>query len=462
MENPSEELKSIAILESQGLFFLVEESKCNRIAEQMALRLQHPAIVIPDSKPEDKTDLYLAQFKAWLSKGVSRFVVVPMGSKPVDQNPICLALAWLRREIGNSPFSPITIFIANAWTPSEFAEVIQDSLAGDHHFSRDVDPDMTPDLLLVGEGQVHVESERVSQEITLTAHALKQLMPHRFVGYSFLQNTFPTVDEVLSQRTDSVSRVCIIPWQMTESAVQHLQAVLPTNSSQKSVILNTIRVTDLPSIIHILFDKYLAALSRRSLDRYIEFDISTEPSQATFNVPLMELEEAIDSMLPSEYRGRTEEVRASSMGSATLSSDAMGQVEWDKIWTSFCDLAMAGGPPHRGTLLEAVTREQAESQVEAYQQVAMEIRRGIEMVTGLTTTESTALGWIGVVCDSEAMACWLMRAIIVENVMVRREGATLYLPAGPNFRVKREIKNVITSVAKTVHYWRAHLRMRNG
>jgi sirohydrochlorin cobaltochelatase len=53
-----------------------------------------------------------------------------------------------------------------------------------------------------------------------------------------------------------------------------------------------------------------------------------------------------------------------------------------------------------------------------------------------------------------------MRAIIVENVMVRREGNTIYLPAGPKFTLKREIKNVITTVAKTVHYWSAHLKMR--
>jgi sirohydrochlorin cobaltochelatase len=49
--------------------------------------------------------------------------------------------------------------------------------------------------------------------------------------------------------------------------------------------------------------------------------------------------------------------------------------------------------------------------------------------------------------------------------MVRREADVLYLPAGPNFTLKREIKNVITAVAKTVHYWRAHLlarRQREG
>jgi sirohydrochlorin cobaltochelatase len=65
-----------------------------------------------------------------------------------------------------------------------------------------------------------------------------------------------------------------------------------------------------------------------------------------------------------------------------------------------------------------------------------------------------------VICDDERMAAWMMRAILVENVIVRREANILYMPAGPAFRVEKEIKNVITSIAKTVHYWRAHLRSR--
>jgi sirohydrochlorin cobaltochelatase len=148
------------------------------------------------------------------------------------------------------------------------------------------------------------------------------------------------------------------------------------------------------------------------------------------------------------------------MGSASLYRDSEGQVPWDKIWTSFCDLAMAGGPPHRGTLLESVDIEKVKQSPEEYRAVVAELRRGIRLASGLDTFESDSLGWVGVQCESEAMAAWLLRAILVENVIVRREGAKLYLPAGPDFRVEREIKNVITSVAKTVHYWKSHLRSR--
>jgi sirohydrochlorin cobaltochelatase len=51
---------------------------------------------------------------------------------------------------------------------------------------------------------------------------------------------------------------------------------------------------------------------------------------------------------------------------------------------------------------------------------------------------------------------WLLRAIVVENVSVRRENNVLYLPAAPHFQLGGEIKNVITVVAKTHHYWTEH------
>jgi sirohydrochlorin cobaltochelatase len=54
------------------------------------------------------------------------------------------------------------------------------------------------------------------------------------------------------------------------------------------------------------------------------------------------------------------------------------------------------------------------------------------------------------------MALWLLRAVTAENVCVRREGTTLFFPAGPTFRLEEEIKNVITVAAKTLHYWKEH------
>ena len=67
-------------------------------------------------------------------------------------------------------------------------------------------------------------------------------------------------------------------------------------------------------------------------------------------------------------------------------------------------------------------------------------------------------GWLGVECDSEEMALWLLRAIIVENVMVRREDKTLYFPVSPEYQLETEIKNIVTVIAKTNHYWDEHVQ----
>lgn len=175
---------------------------------------------------------------------------------------------------------------------------------------------------------------------------------------------------------------------------------------------------------------------------------------------LSRLHYELGQQLPSEYSQRLDEVSPRSMGSAKIAPDDSGLVPWDKIWTSFCDLAMAGGPPHRGRLLEPVNVQDIERSQESYQAVVAEIRRGIGLASGLRTCDSPYPGWICVECDSESMAAWLMRAILVENISVRRESTKLYLPAGPDFRIDKEIKNVITAVAKTNHYWQAHLRSR--
>jgi hypothetical protein len=55
------------------------------------------------------------------------------------------------------------------------------------------------------------------------------------------------------------------------------------------------------------------------------------------------------------------------------------------------------------------------------------------------------------------MAGWLLRAIVMENVAVRADGGFVDLPAAPHFRLEKEIKNVVTVIAKTCHYWLGHM-----
>jgi len=169
-----------------------------------------------------------------------------------------------------------------------------------------------------------------------------------------------------------------------------------------------------------------------------------------------DLELRIRTILPEEYQDSYEEVEPVSMGSAGLKYERDGKVAWNDIWGSFCDLAMAGGPPHKGKLLMAASRPEIDAAPERYQQVVEEICRGIRMVTALKAAPSPIPGWVRVECLTEVNAGWLARAIVIENVSARCEGTTLDLPAGPAYRLEKEIKNVITAIAKTGHYWLDH------
>jgi sirohydrochlorin cobaltochelatase len=169
------------------------------------------------------------------------------------------------------------------------------------------------------------------------------------------------------------------------------------------------------------------------------------------------LEERLKTLLPQTYQKTYESVQPASMGSAGLKYDAEGAVAWDQIWGSFCDLAMAGGPPHKGTFLEAGREDDINADFARYDAVVEEICRGIKLVTGLRAYASPTPGWVSVTCTGDTMADWLLRAIVMENVAARRTGAVLELPAAPRFRVEKEIKNVITVIAKTCHYWMGHV-----
>jgi hypothetical protein len=172
-------------------------------------------------------------------------------------------------------------------------------------------------------------------------------------------------------------------------------------------------------------------------------------------------DEALDSrlktLLPTEYQETYEQLEPKPMRSAGLKYDADGRVAWDQIWGSFCDLAMAGGPPHKGQLLEPGQQSDIDAAFDRYDEVAEEICRGIRMVTGLRAYVAPDPGWICVTCHGDAMAGWLVRAIAMENVAVRRRGAILEVPVAPHFRLEKEVKNVITVIAKTCHYWLGHI-----
>jgi sirohydrochlorin cobaltochelatase len=131
-----------------------------------------------------------------------------------------------------------------------------------------------------------------------------------------------------------------------------------------------------------------------------------------------------------------------------------GRPDWGGMWTTFCELALYGGPPQRGP--ESPLRAPAADTADSDAEMLAEMRRGIWETTGLYA-EPAGPGWLSVTCDSPTMAAWLCAAIILENVGARVEDDRLLVPAGPHFGLKDEVKSIITVVAKTHHYWQAHV-----
>jgi len=186
---------------------------------------------------------------------------------------------------------------------------------------------------------------------------------------------------------------------------------------------------------------------------------SSEP--ASIADELQQLEARINALLPPRYVGCFEDVAPTSMGSATLRYDSQGRIAWGEIWTTFCHLALAGGPPHRGRWLGAVTAGEVAASPAEYAAVVAELQRAIRLTIELPISSVSRPGWIGVECPDGAMAAWLTRAITAENVVARREGELLFVPAGPSFVVEKEIKNVVVSLAKSCHYLLDHVELED-
>ncbi|HEY7039571.1 MAG TPA: hypothetical protein VID28_11980 [Methylomirabilota bacterium] len=142
---------------------------------------------------------------------------------------------------------------------------------------------------------------------------------------------------------------------------------------------------------------------------------------------------------------------ASAMSSAPFVWRRDGRPDWGAMWTTFCELALYGGPPQRGpdTALPAPAASSSP-------EMLAELQRGIRETTGLAA-EPGEPGWIAIGCESRRMAAWLCAAIIVENVDARVDGDRLLVPAGSDFVLEDQVRSVVTVVAKTHHYWREHL-----
>lgn len=266
----------------------------------------------------------------------------------------------------------------------------------------------------------------------------------RRVWYRLMDAVDPSIVDQIEQYAGEIAGVDQVDWIRSRWVGHHLHAEVGV------VIAEAGSADDLRRVLHDVRTGLMRLVPRLAV-------VTVEIADRTVASPSHGWSEGGVAILPPRYQQPGVSVSAAPMGAAALQYDDKGDVAWDEMWTGFCELALAGGAPHRGTLLEPVHEAAIAANPERYERVIAELERGLAQVTGLPAERGAVPGWVGLRCTNEEMALWLVRAIVVENVTVRREDRTLWFPAGPDFRIDREIRNVITVVAKTTHYWRDHI-----
>ncbi|XZE17622.1 hypothetical protein SH449x_002896 [Pirellulaceae bacterium SH449] len=432
------------ILLAMGSPFGLGQDYWQQVSEQIESRLG-VAVGLCAEETDDPQSFWTGLWVRLAQQRITRLLVITIDQRSSVLQTMRDALAWHAASENGKPVGyEIGIQFSRGWDEVDWAETLAGSPYAYSHAWRLTAVLSNPSL----------EREYATQRKWISGIVWEMRRLGLDTDYVILDKRY----EAIYPSTPYVK----LPWLHENGAAEQVDLnafeqdlqIVETHRTQ-SVAFSDIVFPE--AWAHVIVKKYLEGIKYCTVRGAGEdFSDSLGNQGDSWDLGYQELLFRMEELLPSEYRGTTNDVSPSSMGSARIESGPDGKVAWDKIWTSFCDLALAGGPPHRGRLLEAVTSEACSNDPEKYQAVVAEIERGIKLVTGLNTVRSQVLGWVGIECDDQLMAAWLMRAIIVENVMVRREGHVLYLPAGPDFQVTKEIKNVITSVAKTVHYWREH------
>ena len=417
-----------------------------RLATRLARQLQHDVETCDLAEPNDPLPRLARTIG---ERGVTNLVLLPvtledagLAGAPVDVD------RTLRLHRGRGP---ATDDIARML--GDRAREAARSLAGGRR-----QPAPVVVVIATGGGASPASNAEVARLARLVYEA------HGFgdVTYAFVGLTTPSVGEVIARAARLGARgVVVVPHLLFDpGGHRRLAHQARAGGAAARVEVAVARTLDThPGLVWALVRRHLEALADGGLGAaWVNPDLLRvlEHAHAHGPRPGADWEARMAQLLPSRYRDASLVVSSAPMEAATLQRDDDGRVAWDRTWQGFCELALAGGPPHRGTLLEAVAPDEALANPERYAEVRGELARGLEMVTGLDVVLDGPVGWIGLRCADEEMAIWLMRAIVVENIMVRREGAILYLPAGCRFTLDGEIKNVVTAVAKTHHYWTEH------
>ena len=443
-----------------------EQSDLDGLVAGLAAQLQQPVIPFPiDQNQQALTDI-LADL---MRHGVGRIVTMPTFLSVAEYDHYAVTEIV---EIANRRWPFIHHHLGS---PLEWSDWLMQVDAQLEAISKaDIYAEDTA-VILVGHGDVHAT---VNSDLTKLAHLVYEAHDFGWVDSAFVCGKGPSVCDLITHfERLGAKHVMVLPYMLyAGQTYTQLQAQLESVQSISVPISLATPISHHVNFTDLIVKQHALALEDHSLlpptQEEIEQTIAAAIEQrdrekaglSTDNADeFQEMRARIDAILPPRYQGRTDEVSAAPMSAADLVFDDEGAVLWDQIFgvddpnNPYCELALAGGPSHRGELLEAVNRADCLAEPGKYAAAIAECGRGINMITGMSIVQSKVPGWIGVQCDSDEMAIWLVRAIIVENVMVRREEDVLYLPVGPHYTLKDQIKSIVTVTAKTWHYWIEHI-----
>ena len=462
----SEQTKAVTLLVAKSYQDAAEQADYERLAEALTSQLDQPVIPFPIDQSQQTLKQILADL---LRHGVLNVVTLPLFLTPTDyeQHAVPDTITFMNRRW---PFMNHHLGTPFVW--DDWLALIGEQLA-------DWEGRDTAVILATH----NTNNPHAHSDVAKLARLTFETYSLGWVDTAFIGETGSTVPQTIRRyQILGAKNIVVIPYMLFAGHhYQNLRTQIEEMQSQDQVKLLPCLSTH-ETLLNQLLRKQHQALADTSFlppspEQFAAEIAAASQSEAQGN-NIYEVQEPkpneyeqmkakIDTILPPRYQGRTEEVNAAPMSAADLVFDDEGAVLWDEIFgvddpnNPYCELALAGGPSHRGELLEAVDGHVCLADPGKYAAALDECGRGINMITGMRIVVSNALGWVGVQCDSEEMAVWLLRAVIVENVMVRREKDVIFLPVGPHYTLKDQIKSIVTVTAKTWHYWIEHITFKN-
>lgn len=135
--------------------------------------------------------------------------------------------------------------------------------------------------------------------------------------------------------------------------------------------------------------------------------------------------------------------------SVSTTGVALGTVAQDMPAAAGTEADLANAPisPQAALLVEPVSAADALLHPARQAEVHATIDRGLRLLTGLPVLSGETPGWIGLRVPDPV---FMLRAVVVQGVLARRHGDVLWLPVGPDFGLRREVRSILTAVATAV------------